>query len=96
MAQIKDFEIFSFTRNGGCYKGALDIFESLLQGGFSIAQWVVIIVSAIVMIWSASCLIIYSRKPKELVEHVELFGENSIVVVFLVGLIGIITAVTQL
>lgn len=93
---INDFTIFSFVEDGGCYEGGLNIFKSLLQGGFFVFQSVGIIVSVIAVLLSAGYLIVYSRKPKELAERVGLLGENIVTIIFIAGLVGIIVSVTQM
>lgn len=96
MGQLNDFSVFTFTETGGIYSNGWNIFKSVLQGGFSILQYVGVIVSVMAVIISACYLMVYSRKPKELAEHAGLFGENVVTIVFIAGLVGIIASVAQM
>ena len=75
---LDTYSVFSYVDDGGNFGGIMTIIKSLLQGFFSILQYVGLFASVIAIIWSAIHIVIYSRKPKQLVEHAAILGENLV------------------
>lgn len=93
---LDTYSIFSYVADGGNFGGAMTVFKSLFQGFFSILRYVGLFASVMAVIWSAAHIVFYSRKPKQLAEHVAILGEDMVTIVFIAGIVGIIVAILSI